>query len=131
MLTASIVLAWVQQQSLGLGWTGDDIRTIGIGVIIALLGYLASTARDVRDDVRMLKRDLRGEGPVEGLIDGAFWNEYYSETAAAFLSPTGTVQVGLQADSVGTTASPVDFEFFRGIGSATPTTGGTRTITGS
>jgi hypothetical protein len=63
--------------------------------------------------------------------NGVQFSNFYSETAATFLAPTGTVQVGIFADSVGTTPAPVGFEFFRVIASATPSTGGTRTITGS
>jgi hypothetical protein len=38
MLTASVVLAWVQQQSSGLGWTGDEARTWMLGLMTTMVG---------------------------------------------------------------------------------------------
>lgn len=73
MLT--LLLAWVQQQTgNGFVLSSDEFRSAGISLIVAICTYIATTARaalrelrEVKTDLRDLKRDVHGTDGTNGI----------------------------------------------------------------
>lgn len=72
----TLILAWVQQHAPapGFTFTGDEIRTAMIGVLVTICTYLAKEAREaltvlraVLVDLRDLKRDVHGIDGKNGI----------------------------------------------------------------
>lgn len=73
MLT-SLVLFFAENSGGAFDWTGDQIRTIESTILVLLVGYGARMLYCLRDDVRNLHRDIRGDEKFPGLIDAVAGN---------------------------------------------------------
>jgi hypothetical protein len=67
-MTLHALVAALQTQASGFSWTGDQMRTVLMTLLTTSAGIIVRLLYTLRDEVRDMKRDLRGNGDGEGLI---------------------------------------------------------------
>lgn len=64
----------VMQEAHGFDWSGEQVRTFIMGLIAAGVGFCCRLLWGVREDTHGLKRDIRGDDKVPGLMDAVAGN---------------------------------------------------------
>jgi hypothetical protein len=67
-MTLHALAVALQSPSTGFSWTGDQMRTVLMTLLTTSAGIIVRLLYTLRDEVRDMKRDLRGNGDGEGLI---------------------------------------------------------------
>jgi hypothetical protein len=75
MITLHALAAALQTPAVGFSWTGDQMRTVLMTLLTTSAGIIVRLLYTLRDEVRDMKRDLRGNGDGEGLIKRVTRNE--------------------------------------------------------